>query len=265
MNSNSLLRIVIIGTGQLAGHLALTFMGAGHTIVQIVGRNYEKTKQLAENLALGFVLSFDEIDTDADVYLLAVSDDAIAEVVEKLPVLKGICVHASGSIGMDVFKDKFTSFGVFYPLQTFSQGRFIDFQGVPIFIEANSPICKGILFLLANSISGDVVEVCSEDRRKLHLAAVFVSNFVNALFSMGNEILHNTNLSFELLKPLILETVYKAFETDPESSQTGPAKRGDKGTMHAHLNLLNNKPELARLYDQFSKYISTKYNVKDYE
>lgn len=250
----------MVGTGRLAGHLIMSLKNAGYEIVQVVGRNYETSFSFAEKYEVDFVTSFDQIERKADLYILAVSDDAIKEVIEKLPVLNGVCVHTSGSINLHVFENKFNSFGVFYPLQTFTEGRFIDFQKIPILIEANQPSVKELLNSVASGLSDIVYNLNSSDRRQLHLAAVFVSNFVNALFSIGNDVLESTRLPFEILKPLILETVNKAFESGPEKTQTGPASRGDTKTMQMHLSLLKNKPEVADIYTLLSNYIIMKFN-----
>ncbi len=253
-------RIVIVGTGRLAGHLILCLRNASYEIVQVFGRNPVKAHRFGDKYNVDIVTSFDQIVQNADLYVIAVSDDAIVEVINKLPPLKGICVHASGSIDLDVFADKFTSFGVFYPLQTFTEDRAIDFRNIPILIEANQQNVNDFLNSIATSLSDFVYVVNSSDRRQLHLAAVFVSNFVNALFSIGSAVLDETKLPFEILKPLILETVNKAFESGPEKAQTGPAKRGDIKTMQMHLNLLETKPEFATIYALFSNYITKKFN-----
>jgi predicted short-subunit dehydrogenase-like oxidoreductase (DUF2520 family) len=260
LNKTIIRRIVIVGTGRLAGHLIVSLKKAGFTIVQVVGRNHEKTQSFAEKYEIDFVTSLDLIERKADLYMLAVSDDAVVEVIEKLPELNGVCMHSSGSINLHVFEKKFTSFGVFYPLQTFTEDRFIDFRKVPILIEANQPSVQKLLNSVAVSLSDMVYNVNSSDRRQLHLAAVFVSNFVNVLFSIGNDLLETTKLPFEILRPLILETVNKAFESGPEKAQTGPARRGDYKTMQMHLGLLENRPEFANIYTLLSNSIIMKFN-----
>ncbi|NOU47618.1 MAG: DUF2520 domain-containing protein [Bacteroidales bacterium] len=265
MNTNNFRRIVIVGTGQLAGHLASSFKIAGYSSVQIIGRDPKKTKLFAQRFNFDFAVSFDDIDSDADLIVLAVSDDSIDEVIAKLPYHKGICVHTSGSKSLDVFGSKFEHFGVFYPLQTFTEGRIINFREIPVLVEANNKYSHDMLISIAKSMSDYVYELNSDERRKLHLSAVFVSNFVNALFTMGNDILNDTKLPFKILKPLIIETMDKAFESGPDNAQTGPAKRGDMGTIQSHLALLSNKPEIATLYSLFSTYINNKYNDKTNE
>jgi len=257
-------QIVIIGSGQLAAHLAIAFTYVGCEIMQVVGRNPEKTRLLAQKHEADCVFSVDQINRNADLYVLAVSDNAIAEIVTKLPVLNGICVHTSGSMGMEVFNHKFASYGVFYPLQTFTEERNVDFSTIPIFVEANEPTVLTTLRSIARALTNQVYEVDSAERRKLHLAAVMVSNFVNVLLSMGNDILHDINLPFNLLQPLVLETINKAFDSNPGHAQTGPAKRDDKETMQMHLALLKNRPEMADLYSLFSVYIQ-KINPKNNE
>lgn len=265
MNTINFRRIVIVGTGQLAAHLVSSFNIAGYRSVQIIGRDPKKTELLAQRFNFDFAVSFDDIDPDADLIILAVSDDSIDEVITKLPHHKGLCMHTSGSKGLDVFGNKFEHFGVFYPLQTFTDGRIINFREIPVLIEANNKYSRDTIISIAKGMSDYVYEISSDERRKLHLSAVFVSNFVNALFTMGNEILNDTKLPFNILKPLIIETIDKAFESGPDNAQTGPAKRGDMGTIQSHLALLSNKPEIAALYSLFSTYINKKYNDKTNE
>ncbi len=257
---NFIQKIVIIGTGKLAWHLGSALKSAGFEIVQVVGRTAEKSGKLAQELGAQFVVSIDSVNLYADLYVLCVSDDIIHEVIKTMPVVNGICVHVSGSKGIDVFGEKYKNFGIFYPLQTFSEGRKLNFIDIPILIEANSEVNNKKLIMFAENVSNNVFEVNSEERIKLHLAAVFVSNFVNALLSVGNELISETNLPFRILYSLVLETVNKAFDSNPDHSQTGPALRGDHGTMDAHLQMLQNKPELAALYSLFSNYITQKFS-----
>lgn len=248
-------KIVLIGTGKLAGILGNALHQAGFRIVQVYGRNLEKAVRLASGLNSKAISSFNELVKDADLYIIAVSDDAIYQMSRVLVGVRGICVHTSGSVQMDVFQDVATNFGVFYPLQTFSEGRNIILQEVPFLIEGNNPDTASRLIEIASSISDNVFHCNSGERKTVHLSAVFVSNFINAMLGIGEELITQTNLPFEILHPLVKETVAKALENGAVKSQTGPAIRGDKQTMQAHIQLLENRPELASVYQQVSAII----------
>lgn len=248
-------KIVLIGTGKLAGIIGSALYQAGFGIVQVYDRDHHKAEKLASKFCSEAIRSFDELRKDADLYLIAVSDDAISQLAKALKGVDGICVHTSGTVNMDVFKDISESYGVFYPLQTFSEGRIIQLQNIPFLIEGNNSGTSERLIEIAESISEKVFHCISEERKTVHLSAVFVSNFVNAMLGIGEELISQTTLPFEILHPLIKETVDKAIEKGVIKSQTGPAVRGDIQTMKAHLRLLENRPELASLYEQISAII----------
>jgi predicted short-subunit dehydrogenase-like oxidoreductase (DUF2520 family) len=172
-------------------------------------------------------------------FIIAITDDAIAEVSRQLPFSNELVVHTSGSVSMQAINNKNRQ-GVFYPLQTFSKAKYVDFKEIPICIEAQNE--KDLLTLesVAKSISNSVYTINSEQRKALHVAAVFVSNFTNHLYQIGNKICIDNELSFDILKPLIQETANKILTLSPQESQTGPAKRKDTQTINAHLNFLTN-------------------------
>ena len=245
-----MLKIVILGTGNLAKHLYTAFTKADDVdIVQVVGRNQMELEQFSEHSTISN--SFDSI-AEADVYLIAVKDDAISEVSSHLMSKKGIVAHTSGAMGLHMIQPE--NRGVFYPLQTFTKGKMVDFSSIPIFIEAEETVSLEALRKLAQSISGNVHHIDSEQRKKLHLAAVFVNNFTNYLYSIGEELSLEEGLSFDLLKPLILETAEKIKTVPPKEAQTGPARRNDVKSMESHLELLNNKEHMA-LYKLLSQAI----------
>lgn len=248
-------KIVLIGTGKLAEIIGFALYQAGFNLVQVYGRDQVKANKLANAFKAKAVGSVDEIRKDADLYLIAVSDDAISQIALALKGINGICVHTSGSVNMDVFDQTSDGFGVFYPLQTFSEGRNIQLNQIPILIEGNNSVTTDRLFQIAETISEKVVYCNSEERKTVHLSAVFVSNFVNAMLGMGEELISQTSLSFEILYPLIRETVDKAIVNGVKRSQTGPAVRGDIQTMKEHLRLLENRPDLAILYEHISAII----------
>ncbi|MGN7514204.1 MAG: Rossmann-like and DUF2520 domain-containing protein [Allomuricauda sp.] len=245
-----MLRIVILGTGNLAKHLYDAFTRAKDIyVVQVVGRNQEDLQQFSEYAAI--TNNFNAI-ADADVYVIAVKDDAITDVSNYLSNKKGIVAHTSGAVSLSAIQT--TNKGVFYPLQTFTKGKAVEFSNIPICIEAEEKDSLETLRTLAASISENVHHIDSDQRKKLHLAAVFVNNFTNYLYHVGEELCLEEGLSFELLKPLILETANKVQIMSPTEAQTGPARRNDVKSMGNHLELLN-KEEHSTLYKLLSQAI----------
>ena len=186
---------------------------------------------------------------DADIYIIAVKDSAIQEILENINLNEDqLIVHTAGSVPMSIL-DGFTNcYGVFYPLQTFSKSRKVDFSNIPICIEANHPSTTMKLEKLGERLSSSVNQINSEERKSLHLAAVFVNNFVNHFYSIGAEILHDKKLDFGLLKPLIRETAEKINTLHPLEAQTGPAKRNDQSIINAQLKMLHDQPEYQKIY-----------------
>ncbi len=252
-----MLQVVILGTGNIAQHLFTAFnKNSSVNVLQVVGRN---SKALLYFSSTKTTTNFLDIAT-ADVYIIAVNDDAIATVSQHLKNKKGIITHTSGSVSMlDLCNTK--NRGVFYPLQTFTKGAKVNFKTVPICIEAEKESSKNVLNKLANLISNAVYDVTSKKRKDLHLAAVFVNNFTNYMYSIGNDICKEEDLPFDLLRPLILETANKAMLLSPEEAQTGPAKRKDKTTIEAHLQLIK-EPKNKEIYALLSKAIENKYGKK---
>ena len=227
------MNIVILGFGNVAQHLVRAFLNTTEVrVVQIYNRSeildppIENCTTTLSNLM------------EADIYIIALPDDVIPDFSEKLPFENRLVVHTSGSVPMRLLSEKNNS-GVFYPLQTFSKERTVDFKSVPICVEATHTADIEILMKLGNCISEKVVEINSEQRQKLHLAAVFVNNFTNHLYHISEEIINENQLDFDLLKPLILETAQKMDSLSPSEAQTGPATRNDKKTIENHLQLLN--------------------------
>lgn len=250
-----MITIVILGSGNVAKHLFDTFLHqVGIKVLQVVARNREQLHQFKKTVEV----STDFNDTpDADLYLIAVSDDAVPEVATLLQNKKGLVAHCSGSVPLTALSPK-NRRGVFYPLQSFTAGRKINFNTVPICIEAEKKEDLQLLGRLAKMFSNNVQEVSSEQRRSLHLAAVFVNNFTNHLFHIGQEICEDHNLPFHILHPLIQETVQKLDYIDPEMAQTGPARRNDLTTIENHLNQLEDK-NYKDIYTAISKSINEKY------
>ncbi|MFD1162526.1 Rossmann-like and DUF2520 domain-containing protein [Hwangdonia seohaensis] len=233
-----MISVVILGAGNVATHLFKAFEKAENIVVnQWYNRSLKTIKPYKNKIEIIDDLA---LLNDADVYIIAVSDDAIAELSEQLPFENKLVVHTSGGVGVyDI--DKKHKRGVFYPLQTFSKDAEMDFKSVPICIETIDKKDYHILKALAISIGSPTKKVNSDQRRVLHLAAVFVNNFTNQLYRIGHEITESEGAEFDLLKPLILETAKKVQELSPYMAQTGPAKRHDKKTIKKHLKILKNE------------------------
>jgi len=253
------MKISIIGTGNIAWHLGLILEDKRHAVLEVFGRDLLKAKQLASlfyNAQATNTLDFSE--SHAQVFILAVSDDAIKEVCSELLLPENaILVHTSGTRSLEelqqlmlMYHDLPVNCGVFYPLMTFTKGKKVDFIQIPFCIEATEVWVEKILVSIAQDISQVVYLVSSEERRKLHLAAVFSCNFTNHLMGIAKEMLDKEAIPFELLRPLINETLSKAFASNhPFEVQTGPAIRRDTGTIHQHLDQLKEQKKWLEIYE----------------
>ncbi|TYA54343.1 Rossmann-like and DUF2520 domain-containing protein [Formosa maritima] len=233
-----MISVSIIGAGNVATHLYKVFKKTEQvSIVQWYNRDLTKLSSYKNAVSITDLLS--ELKP-VDIYIIAVSDDAIAKISEQLPFKDRLVVHMSGSVGIYDL-DKKNKRGVFYPLQTFSKEAKVDFKQIPICIETigkkNLPLLKS----LAEAIGSKSYKVNSDQRKALHLAAVFVNNFTNQLYRIAHEITESEGVEFDILKPLILETAKKVQDLSPYMAQTGPAKRNDKKTIKNHLKQLENE------------------------
>lgn len=255
-----MINIVILGSGNVATLLGTSLSKAGYNIIQVWSRNLEHAEALAKLLHAQFTDDIGQVVDSADLYILSISDDAIPSVVSKIKPINGIIVHTSGSTSIDIFRDKFSHYGVFYPFQTFSIGKDVDFKKVPILIEGSESTSLSALKSVALSIS-DKVQECSSDQRKiLHIAAVFACNFTNYFYTISQKLLEENGLAFDLIRPLILETALKVQEIMPGEAQTGPAARNDLSIINSHLEQLKNEPELSAIYRLLSDQITTNIN-----
>jgi predicted short-subunit dehydrogenase-like oxidoreductase (DUF2520 family) len=254
--------ISFAGAGRVAGALAAELAGAGHKILQIVSRNETPGKQLAAsvNACWSQDLSFSD---ENNLIIVSVPDSELSQVLRQIKCNNNTYIaHTAGSYGLEVFPPEIKNRGVFYPLQTFSKGRKVDFKGLPLIIESDSPAVKDMLVTVAESVSASVFFFDHVLRRKLHLAAVFASNFPNFMLTQAKQLTLEAGLPFEILLPLVNETVTKAFSIDPEASQTGPAVRNDMNTIALHAELLNSLPESKELYLQITQAIIKHYNKR---
>ena len=251
-----MITIVFLGFGNVNFHLINTlYKHNKDSVIQVYNRSeINLNKELNK---IPFTTDLSKIK-EADLYIIGIPDDAIAAFSETLPLKNKLVVHTSGSVSMEALSKRNRK-GVFYPLQTFSKNREVNFNTIPICIEAKEEADLELLTNLGNSLSEKVVEIDSDERSKLHLAAVFVNNFVNHLYAIGDDILGNNELSFDLLHPLIEETASKVKTLSPSEVQTGPARRGDQKTIEKHLHLLKEGPE-SELYQQLTESLMKKFD-----
>ncbi|PUV23681.1 Rossmann-like and DUF2520 domain-containing protein [Sphingobacterium athyrii] len=250
------MNIVILGSGNAATHFGQAFQQLGHQIVQI----YSKTKANAD--ALAFALQCPGTDDlsqllrNADLYLIAVSDEAIPTLVETMPQdINGIVVHCSGATDMAIL-NRFRNYGVIYPPQSLSKNKTVDFSLIPFCVEGSDTSIANSLLQLARTFSSRSILCNSQQRLAIHLSSVMVNNFSNILYQFAYELLEEHNLSFDLVRPIILETAEKVQNHVPITVQTGPAIRGDEATQQKHLKFISNKPDLQQIYQLLSHQIT---------
>ncbi len=230
-----MIKVVVLGNGNVATHLTKAFKKAKN--VKVTKISSRKIEQLP----------------DANIYIIAVSDDAIAAVSSKIKS-KNLVVHTSGSVAMNSLQNHGNK-GVFYMLQTFSTNKKVNFSKIPFCLEAQNKTDLHLLETLATSIGKNIYHINSVQRKSLHVAAVFVNNFTNHLYKIGNDICKEHNVPFEILKPLIKETAAKIKTLSPADAQTGPAIRNDQKTIKNHLTLLNHHQQ--KIYTMLTKSISS--------
>lgn len=235
--------VTIIGQGNVATHLCIALAGRVDELINISSRELE------------------DIPSDSDIYILAVSDNAIAEVAARMPKVDGIVAHTAGSVSMQVLMPYFSNVGVFYPLQTFTKGATIDYSHIPCFIEGSDSGVEGRLLGLASLFTSNLHKADSDTRQKLHLASVFACNFTNYLWSISQEILSTQGYGMEVLMPLIEVSISKLKYLSPADAQTGPARRGDTEVVNQHLQELNGT-HYQKIYELLSEEIMQKYNSK---
>lgn len=254
--------VSFIGSGNLAWHLAPALDNTDFAVREVYSQDPSHAAALVERLyQANRKSSLDFSSSPSGIFIIAVSDDVIQEVVQEIVLPENaILVHTSGSQPLSSLGYAATpNIGVFYPLQTFSKARKVDFREVPIFIESENSATEKVLMTMAKAISKKVHKISSADRKSLHVAAVFASNFTNHMLTVAKEILHNHSLSFDHLHPLIAETINKALSLGPDQAQTGPAKRGDLEILDQHMEFLNNDEQVAEIYKVISQHIVDTY------
>ena len=250
------LKIAILGAGNLAWNLAPALEDAGHEITEVYARDLQKAKEITERIYTA--VPKDDLDfseSRAELFILAIKDDALSEVADQVILPEGsILVHTSGAIPMEVLSQSSASYvGVFYPLQSFTKGKKVEFEEVPFLLESEDEGSLQLLKKVAKSLSQLVYILRAKDRQAVHVAAVFASNFTNHMLRIAEDILHRQGLDAELLKPLIIESISKSLQLGARKAQTGPAIREDYETLETHHHFLAYNEQLAEIYRLISQ------------
>jgi predicted short-subunit dehydrogenase-like oxidoreductase (DUF2520 family) len=249
-------KIVILGSGNVATHFIKLLIKKGHEIVQLVGRNEETLKTISLKYMVSYVTEFKLINPNADIYLICVSDDEIEKVAKQIKLNDKIVLHTSGSVSLKTIQKTSINTGVLYPLQTFSLEDKMKWSKIPLLIEACNKDVENKIIQFALSISKKVIVLNSIQREKMHLSAVIVNNFSNHLYTLANDFLEKEKIPhFKLLLQLMQQTIKKVKKLNPDSAQTGPAKRNDKKVISKHLEILKQHPETRKIYSSISESI----------
>lgn len=250
-----MIKVVLLGAGNVAIHLAAALKEARN--IELIQR-FSRSEKNNDFFDVAIPVT-DELQKlkEADIYIIAINDDAIERFSEKLSHLKGLVLHTSGSVPISAIHKNLRK-GVLYPVQTFSKERLFDFRQIPLAIETSDQNDFDLLKKLAVNLSGQVHQVNSKQREKLHISAVFANNFSNYMYLMAKEICHEHQLPFDILKPLITETAQKIMELDPHDAQTGPARRNDIKVIEKHLSMLEG--EQKEIYNIVSRAIRKTYS-----
>ena len=248
------MKIVFIGAGNLATRLSLAMQRVGMQIGQVYSHTEASARQLATRLGCPWTNDLSALQEDGDLYVFSLKDTVLSDVISKVKPNNGMWVHTAGSMSMSVFEGYAQRFGVLYPLQTFSKGRNVNFDVIPIFLEANTDKNADYLKNIASALSENVRFMSSEKRRSLHLAAVFACNFTNHIYTLSYKLLENESIPADVLLPLIDETVSKIHSMPPAAAQTGPAIREDENVINKHLAMLDD-PDMQAIYRLLSQSI----------
>ena len=251
------MKVAIIGSGNVASHLAICLHAIPNiSVVQIISRQSENARRLGQPLHIPSSSNWRDLDREADLVIIAIKDEFIEEVAQKLFLRSNqMIIHTAGSVPASILSNVSDNWGVLYPLQTFSLGKHINWQQIPLLITAASDEVARSIFRMASEMSQKVLMVDDAQRFSIHLAAVFSCNFSNAMWSIAASICRESKIDFDLLQPLIHETVEKLAIMTPDQAQTGPAIRNDLGIMKKHLLALKDDPSQQKIYHLISGYI----------
>lgn len=252
-----MMKIVMIGAGNVATHLGAALQNAGYQLVQVYSRTEESAGALARKLGTAHTVDIEDICRDADLYIVALKDAALQELAPRLTAGReqALFVHTAGSMPMQLWAGAAERYGVLYPMQTFSKQHEVDFGTVPFFIEASAREDLKLLHELASALSPKVYEATSLQRQYLHIAAVFACNFANHMYALSADVLEKHGIPFRVMLPLIDETARKVHRLLPAEAQTGPAVRHDENVINKHLDMLADEPSVRELYEKISKSI----------
>ena len=247
---NHIKSITIIGAGNVGHNFGLAFRQAGYLIHEIYSRTHPSALLLSRALNCNFTTDLNTLSPKTDLIILAVNDDALPEVLDKIKIKDKPIVHTSGSTPISIFKERgFSEYGIFYPVQSFSKNETESLAPIPICIEGNTPHTENLLLSLARSVSTRVYSLDSKKRKSLHVAAVFANNFTNHMFHIAYDLLKENNISFEVIRPLLEKTSNKIKTETPLNAQTGPAVRNDRKVIESHLEYLKNHPDYKAIYE----------------
>jgi len=249
------MKVVLIGAGNVGTHFAKAMKAANITVMQVVSRTMKSAVELASELGCAFATDIQDVNPNADLYLLCVSDSAISVILRQLHIGDKMIVHTSGCVGINVFYDYAINYGCVYPLQTFSKFKDLNYAEIPVFIEANNEENLQKLMEFMRLITPHVQVMSSQQRSILHLSAVLVNNFTNHLCTLAEVLMKENQLQFDDLKPLIKETVDKLLKYRPYEAQTGPAVRGDEFILQKHRDLLVDHSDILNIYNAISESI----------
>ena len=250
------MKVSIIGSGNAATVLGRQIKAAGHNVLQVYSRNIYHAKFLADELQCRATDDWESIVTDADIYLVALSDAAIPEAAIMLGLKKGLVLHTAGSVSIEALKNCSVNYGVLYPLQSLRKEK-MDYENIPLLVDGNTADDLCLIEDFAGTISKQVQKADDAYRLKIHVAAVLVNNFTNHLYSLAAEYCEQEQVSFDLLKPLIEETTDRLKDHDPRLVQTGPAVRNDQPTIERHLQMLAAYPALKKVYELMTESIGS--------
>lgn len=246
--------VVLIGAGRVATSLGMAAVEKGHRVTKVYSRTLASASRLASRIGCDADTDLATLPQDADVYIVAVSDAALPDVASRAPFPDDkLCLHTAGSVTIDVFPERLKLCGVLYPMQTFSMDRRVRMDDVPCFVEARTGAGMEKLRAFASTLSSRVYELSGNERRYLHLGAVFACNFANHCYAIAEKIYRRHGIPFDALLPLIDETARKVHQMSPVSGQSGPAVRGDRNVMEAQLSLLEAEPLWTDVYRLMSR------------
>lgn len=256
------MKIVFIGAGNVATHLAIELFRHDFDIVQIYSRTVHSAEELAHKVEAIPITDIKSVTPNADLYIFSVKDSVLGELIGQIPANQGLWIHTAGSINIDIFEGYTSEYGVLYPFQTFSKNREVDWKNTPLFIEASGNKSLRFLSSIANQLSDNVQVLSSEKRKYIHLTGVFACNFSNHMYTLSKIMLEKAGLPFDIALPLIDETCAKIHTLSPLEAQTGPAVRDDKNIINKHLELIEDR-QIKEIYRLISENIHEIHNKNE--